>query len=1064
MSNEDYKQKVDSAKQTVQEIFKSGQDKGISVSEIEDDIETYLKSQGLTSFDLKTDGNRRDASYLTAFTNGFNTQLKDILNSVVPELASALDVKKFGIWDTDALIDRETTVKQATKEIIDGIFTKEIIPGQKPFIDGGYTPETLGEQIADRAGADIINLLGIVAAPQVAVGNAPATAYANTFKDPKKVSEFYNAVQNSIYTLLRQYRDSPAKSFISDVATSIGFSGGAELGEKITETARETDNVGYYDTGIAEPLLGFGGAGFLGAVTQAGLNPRQSLKATGNVFSNFFGLKPLLSKFTSGSKKKQQKKVADQIKQTLEGSQTQLKTSKEIEDLTEGELRLTTAEQTESPALLTTQANIEQKAVGDELNALVDRRVNNINVLDESLEAQIPNIDKDVNYIIDLQKNKVLNLTKETAEEISAKQAELLAEQPVASLTKLESGKNLRNSIETAQFREAQDVTASLGNVPAGTNPADADILDNLLQLTARDFETGTEPGVLNLIKSQIDDYLPSEKMVDGEIITEPAKKQLTNQGLFDLWLTASLEETSLLGKAGIANASKLTKVTQIKGILLDALKTNLKDAEGSVQFFDNLNSYISKFETGAIVDARKKGLSGFQFRDERIADAFFQTENVGAMDDFIRVFEGDTNAISNMEQAILDRIISKSLNKNTNLLNMDSYRQFLTQYKSVLDRFGTVSPDFVSNVRNKADLIDNITNRIVTLEKRKNFLDGKKLDEVFSLLGAPGTNQLKFGTTDEYVQAALKDNKVMKQITDKILNQFPEAGDAWIKSVLDEFIKLRVDKNTGAISLREVKNLQNFLKENNESLSTMFKSIKGDKIGEEHLKNLNLIAAGFEKVNLVPPPKGSPAATPDQLMKDALGVDIPQVWSRVYAVQSGRTGWKFQGTEMLNRFLGNLGRKEFDRVLKQAIYDPDFAKTITHMIQGKESTAGDIKRLYGFLGKVNGIIGIEAEHGEDYQSEISQAEQKGFNKAKELNLNVSPVSRLNTGIVQPVDMPGLNVVQPVDVPRARTTDVASINPDTMARGRQVFGADDPIFGMAKGGIMNSKRAFQRVA
>ena len=53
---DDYKQKVDAAKQTVQEIFKSGQDKGISVSEIEDDIETYLKSQGLTSFDLKTDG------------------------------------------------------------------------------------------------------------------------------------------------------------------------------------------------------------------------------------------------------------------------------------------------------------------------------------------------------------------------------------------------------------------------------------------------------------------------------------------------------------------------------------------------------------------------------------------------------------------------------------------------------------------------------------------------------------------------------------------------------------------------------------------------------------------------------------------------------------------------------------------------------------------------------------------------------------------------------------------------------------------------------------------------
>jgi hypothetical protein len=33
-----------------------------------------------------------------------------------------------------------------------------------------------------------------------------------------------------------------------------------------------------------------------------------------------------------------------------------------------------------------------------------------------------------------------------------------------------------------------------------------------------------------------------------------------------------------------------------------------------------------------------------------------------------------------------------------------------------------------------------------------------------------------------------------------------------------------------------------------------------------------------------------------------------------------------------------------------------------------------------------------------------------------------------------------------------------------MARGQQIFGANDPIFGMAKGGIMNTKKAFQRVA
>ena len=74
MADDNYKQKVDAAKETVQKIFQSGQDKGISVSEIEDDIETYLKSQGLTSFDLKTDGNRKDTAYLQAFTNGFKSK------------------------------------------------------------------------------------------------------------------------------------------------------------------------------------------------------------------------------------------------------------------------------------------------------------------------------------------------------------------------------------------------------------------------------------------------------------------------------------------------------------------------------------------------------------------------------------------------------------------------------------------------------------------------------------------------------------------------------------------------------------------------------------------------------------------------------------------------------------------------------------------------------------------------------------------------------------------------------------------------------------------------------
>ena len=68
----------------------------------------------------------------------------------------------------------------------------------------------------------------------------------------------------------------------------------------------------------------------------------------------------------------------------------------------------------------------------------------------------------------------------------------------------------------------------------------------------------GTEPTVLNILSKKIKEYLPSEKIVDGETITLPPKKELKNQDLFDIWLTASMEETALLGKAGVPHAAKL--------------------------------------------------------------------------------------------------------------------------------------------------------------------------------------------------------------------------------------------------------------------------------------------------------------------------------------------------------------------------------------------------------------------------------------------------------------------------------------------------------------------------
>lgn len=49
-------------------MLEVGEEKGIPFGEIDRDIEEYLLSNGLTSFDLRTDGDRKTVLILKLFT------------------------------------------------------------------------------------------------------------------------------------------------------------------------------------------------------------------------------------------------------------------------------------------------------------------------------------------------------------------------------------------------------------------------------------------------------------------------------------------------------------------------------------------------------------------------------------------------------------------------------------------------------------------------------------------------------------------------------------------------------------------------------------------------------------------------------------------------------------------------------------------------------------------------------------------------------------------------------------------------------------------------------------
>ena len=104
-----------------------------------------------------------------------------------------------------------------------------------------------------------------------------------------------------------------------------------------------------------------------------------------------------------------------------------------------------------------------------------------------------------------------------------------------------------------------------------------------------------------------------------------------------------------------------------------------------------------------------------------------------------------------------------------------------------------------------------------------------------------------------------------------------------------------------------------------------------------------------------------------------------------------------------------------------------------------------DDKGISDFSGVLNILPFVEG-FGED-EKEVGM-----MAPTPNVSFNPIPESRL-ASIVNPVGMQG-----------TPTADTGTMDPNTMARGQQLFGGPGEITFAAKGGIMNTKKAFQRVA
>ena len=249
-----------------------------------------------------------------------------------------------------------------------------------------------------------------------------------------------------------------------------------------------------------------------------------------------------------------------------------------------------------------------------------------------------------------------------------------------------------------------------------------------------------------------------------------------------------------------------------------------------------------------------------------------------------------------------------------------------------------------------------------------------------------------------------------------------------------------------------DVKRLNTFVNKNKDSLIEIY--------GEEGFKNIEefqrvateidgaLTAGGLEKLAVI-------------AIQNVFVSSVGRILGTKVAALTGGPALVFAGIggRVANALVANRSSKQIKALLANAFVDPDFAKTLLlpYVDNNQEVVTKAVNTFIGNAFQVEARDVMEDEQaGEAISGALSGLPIGRLASdaiAPFVGSSVVPESRLNTELISPVGMRG-----------TPTTDTGAINPTTLARGQQLFSGPGEITFAAKGGIMNTKKAFQRVA
>ena len=580
------------------------------------------------------------------------------------------------------------------------------------------------------------------------------------------------------------------------------------------------------------------------------------------------------------------------------------------------------AESTGSPSLLRQQQSIEDNASGTLLDTLSQRRLSNQEAVGDFAQSMSPDASRIflANEIPDIGKGR-LDTVLGKIEDSKVKTAGEFKSQGVrqiearTNLNKAKTGQGIREGI----FKERTEARNRMSTMAQsfGLNKKLALPIKDSLREIHGDFKTTKLFG---------DQKVPRIIRELGKTLKNKKKRTYNFEDIQGLRsrIGDDLRDAVVSGKS----RKKIATLTRLQHSVDNAIDEsfNKMTDPGLKERWATFRSeykrqYIDPFEQGAVLKVRGRSGKGFyKTMDEKVASEFFRDKP--GMQQYVDLFKNADGTWKSdsykaaMQSHIMDDYITSVYGKINDFDSIPSPDQALKKHFNWLNK----NQEQLSQVSDIADELqfNKLSDTIVGVKTRLTDLDNRaksvKQSKVFRVL----KSSKESGNPQTMLNNALQNPDLMRSIVRTMKRSGEDDAVEGFRQVVFNNITKRLE--SGAPT--DIGKMRNSLKE---------------VLGEGHIKDMETVQKAYEMINRMSAPSGTGRieSSIDKVGK-LTGQGMPQILSRVFAAQSGRTSHRYIMSDMMARFMHSKNKAQLEALYKEALYNPQVAKDIVSLNRSK--------------------------------------------------------------------------------------------------------------------------------